>query len=117
MAPARAPVAVRPLRPDDAEAVSALYGACIATEPGIGPVSAATWSDTIRLPQFGGGRDFLIAFEGGVRVGLAESSLRDTGPRPSRMIKILVRPSRRRTGIGSALLRAVLEQGPAENGA
>ena len=114
MVPAESSVLVRPLCPDDAEAVSALYEASLATEPGIGPVSAATWSDTIRLPQFGGGRDFLIAAEGEERVGLAESSLRDDGPRPSRMIKILVHPSRRRTGIGTVLLRAVLDQGPAE---
>ena len=103
---------IRRLRPDDAEAVSALYGACMATEPGIGPVSAAAWSDTIRLPQFGGGRDFLVAVEGGEPVGLAESSLRDGGPRPSRMVKILIHPGRRRHGVGTALLRAVLEQGP-----
>ena len=63
---------IRPLRPSDAEAVSALYGASLATEPGIGPVSAAAWSDTIRLPQFGGGRDFLVAFEDGE--GVAESA-------------------------------------------
>ena len=114
IAPAVSRVVVRTLKPEDAEAVSALYGACMATEPGIGPVSAATWMDTIRLPQFGGGRDFLVAVEDGDRVGLAESSLRDSGVRPSRMIKILVHPSRRRNGIGTALLRAVLEQGPAE---
>ena len=105
-------VVVRALRPDDAEAVSALYGACLATEAGIGPVSASAWSKTIRLPQFGGGRDFLVALEGGKRVGLAESSLWDSGPRPSRMVKILVHPGRRRQGIGTSLLRAVLEQGP-----
>lgn len=114
MVPAEGPVLVRPLRPDDAEAVSALYGACMATEPGIGPVSAAAWTDAIRLPQFGGGRDFLVAVDGEERVGLAESSLREGGPRPSRMIKILVHPSRRRNGMGTALLRGVLDQGPAE---
>ena len=69
---AETPVVVRPLRPDDAEPVSALYGACMATEPGIGPVSAVAWTDTIRLPQFGGGRDFLVAVEGAERVGLAD---------------------------------------------
>lgn len=110
MAPIESSVAIRALRPDEAEAVSALYEACMATEPGIGPVSAALWTDTIRLPQFGGGCDFLAATDGTKLVGLAESSLRSGGPRPSRMIKIMVDPGRRRNGVGAALLRAVLEQ-------
>lgn len=105
---------IRPLRPDDAEAIVALYASCMATEPGIGPITAAGWTGTIRLPQFAGGRDFLVAMDGAELVGSAESSLRTGGAQPTRMVKIMVHPGRRRSGIAASLLRAVLAQGPDE---
>ena len=108
-------VILRPVRTaDDASAIETLYAACITTESGIGPVTATRWLNAVALPQFGGGRDFLCATEASTLVALAESSLRDEGDRQTRLVKLLVRPDRRRRGIGTALLDAVLDQGPDE---
>lgn len=103
---------IRALRPDDADDIVDLYASCVATEPGIGPIAATGWTETIRLPQFNNGRDFLVMTEGAKLIASAESSLRTGGTHPTRMVKILVHPGRRRSGIGTSLLRAVLAQGP-----
>lgn len=107
-------VSIRPFRPDDANGIVALYTACMATEPGIGPITANGWTRTISMPQFGGGRDFIVAFDGGAIVAVAESSLRDQGQRRMRNLKLVVDPAVRRQGLGTALLRAVLAQNPAD---
>lgn len=103
---------IRPLRDDDAEAIEALYDACMAVEPSIGPVTAAQWRAFLRLPQFHGGRDFLVAERAGAVVALAESSLRQNDDALSRTVKILVRPDMRRMGLGSRILGRVLAQAP-----
>ena len=103
---------IRSLRPDDVNGIVALYAACTATEPGIGPVTAEGYAGWLRLARFGHGRDFLVAMKGREVVGLAESSLRDGGPQLCRFVEILVHPSHRRRGLGTALLRAVSDQGP-----
>ncbi len=103
-------VSLRPVRPADPSAVEALYRACTAVEPGIGPVTAADWSRTVALPQFRGGRDFLVAERDGHLVGLAESSPRGDDARRVRHLKLVVDPAHRRLGVATALLRAVLEQ-------
>ena len=108
-----ASIEIRALRPDDADGIVALYAACMATEPGIGPITAEQWTAAMRQARFNYGRDFLVAMDGSELIGSAESSLRDRGPRLARLVKIMVRPSRRRRGLGQALLRAVLAQGPA----
>ena len=107
-------MSIRPLRPDDTGGIVALYAACMATEPNIGPITATGWTRTIALPQFGGGRDFLVAQDGDKLVGVAESSFRDQGHRLMRNLKIVVDPAIRRRGLGMALLRAVLAQPPAD---
>ena len=103
---------IRPLRPEDADGVVALYTACMAAEPDIGPITAERWAAAMRLARFGYGRDFLVAVDGEDLIGLAESSLRDGGSRLCRLVKILVRPARRRRGLGTRLLRGVVDQGP-----
>lgn len=105
---------IRLMRPDDAEGIVALYEACMATEPNIGPINAEGWTRTIALPQFGGGRDFLVALDGETVVAVAESSLRDQGHRRIRNLKLVVEPTVRRRGLATTLLCAVLAQGPAE---
>lgn len=106
--------AIRLLRADDAEGIVALYASSMAAEPDIGPITAEGWTRTIALPQFGGGRDFLVALDGSTIVGIAESSLRDQGHRRIRNVKLVVSPAARRRGLGTALLRAVLAQGPCD---
>lgn len=103
---------IRPLRPDDVEGIVALYAACMETEPGIGPITAAGYASWLRLARSGHGRDFLVAIDGAELVGVAESSLRDGGPRLCRLVKVLIHPSRRRRGLGTRLFRAVVDQGP-----
>lgn len=93
----------------------ALYAASAAIHSNVPKISAAGWAKDIALPQFGYGRDYLVAIaDDGDLVGLAESSLRDQGVRRYRHLRFWVHPRRRRTGIGTGLLRAVLDQGPPE---
>ena len=100
------------MRPDDAEGIVALYAACMATEPNIGPITAGIWAGSMRHARFGYGRDFRVAFHGMDLVGLAESSLREAGTRLRRFVKIMVHPAHRRRGLGTRLLRDVVDQGP-----
>ena len=82
----------------------------MAVEAGIGPVTAEDWSRAITLPQFSGGRDFLVAERDGRVVGLGESSRRGHDGRRVRHLKLVVDPTFRRIGIATALLCAVLAQ-------
>lgn len=107
-------ITIRPLRPDDIGAVVALYGACMTVERNIGPISAEGYASWLKLARSGYGRDFLVALDGADLVGLAESSLRAGGPQLCRFLKIVVHPSHRRRGLGTKLLRAVVDQGPSD---
>ena len=114
MHPFRHDAVIRPLRPDDAPEIVALYAACMSEEPDIGPITAEGWAAAMRLARFGYGRDFLVALDGTELIGLAESSLREGGTRLCRLVKILVHPSRRRRGLGTRLLQALMDQGPSD---
>ncbi len=105
---------IRPIRSSDPAAVEALYAACMAVEPGIGPVTAEHWSRTVALPQFRGGRDFLAVERDGRLVALAESARRGDEARRVRHLKLVVDPAHRRRGLATALLRAVLDQDAGE---
>jgi mycothiol synthase len=101
-------ITIRPLRDTDADAVIALYARATDVEPRLGPVTLSQWQQFLKLPQNRGGRDFRIAERDGRVVGLAESSLRDQGPRHSRLLKIVVTPDARRRHIALALLDDIL---------
>lgn len=108
-------VSIRPMRADDAEGISALYAASAAVHPNVPKITAANWAKDIALPQFGYGREYLVAtIDEADLIGLAESSLRDQRMRRYRHVRFWVHPRHRRTGVGTGLLRAVLDQGPRE---
>lgn len=106
---------IRPPRPAEADGIVALYDACRSVETDMPRVTAASWARDMALPQFGCGRDFLVAVADDVLIGSAESSIRDQGERRYRHLRLLVHPARRRSGLGTMLLRAVLDQGPREH--
>ena len=108
-------VSIRPMQADDAEGISTLFAASSEVHPNVPKISAAGWAKDIALPQFGYGREYLVAtIDEANLIGLAESSLRDQGMRRYRHLRFWVHPRHRRTGIGTGLLRAVLDQGPRE---
>jgi mycothiol synthase len=99
---------IRALRAEDTEAVVSLYEAVSARDANIGPITSAQWASFVQRPLNRGGQDFRVAVQGGQVVGLAESSLRDQSGRSIRFFKLVVEPSMRRRGIGTALLRELL---------
>ena len=108
-------VSIRRMRAEDADGIAALYAACAGMHDGVPKITAQSWAKDVALPQFGYGRDYLVvATDEAELIGLAESSLRDQGVRRYRHLRFWVHPAHRRIGVGTALLRAVLDQGPAE---
>ncbi len=105
-------VSIRPLQFNDIGPIVDLYAACMAVERNIGPMSAEGYASWLRLARSGYGRDFIVAMDGSDLIGVAESSLRPGGLQLCRFVKIVVHPARRRRGLGTTLLRAVVDQGP-----
>lgn len=99
---------IRPLRDSDTDGVVTLYDRATVTEAGIGPVPHAAWRRFVKLPHNQDGRDFRVAQYGEDLVGLAESSLKEQSGRQVRFFKLVVEPTMRLRGIGSALLEELL---------
>ena len=99
---------IRSLRPDDTDAIVGLYEAASARDINIGPITAAQWTDFVQRPHNKGGQDFRVAVQDNQLIGLAESSLRDQDGRQVRFFKLVIDPSRRRQGVGTALLKELL---------
>jgi ribosomal protein S18 acetylase RimI-like enzyme len=97
-------VAVRPITEKDTDEIVALYDRVVATEPGLGPVSAPAWERFVRQPQNNYGKDFRVAQADGRLVGLAESHLKHQSEQIVRFCKLVVDPAYRRRGVGTALL-------------
>ena len=101
-------IPIRPLRDDDTDGIVALYERAAVAEARIGPVPHAAWRRFVKLPHNQNGRDFRVARRGADLVGLAESSLKEQDGRQIRFFKLVVEPTMRRQGVGSALLKALL---------
>ncbi|MFK0165870.1 GNAT family N-acetyltransferase [Rhizobium sp. NPDC090279] len=99
---------IRSLRPGDTDAIVNLYDAASARDTNIGPITAAQWTDFVQRPHNQGGQDFRVAVQDNQLIGLAESSLRDQDGRQVRFFKLVIDPSRRRQGVGTALLKELL---------
>lgn len=99
---------VRKLQADDTEAVVAVYEAAAARDANIGPITPSQWRGLIQRPQNNGGRDFRVILHGGRLIGQAEASLRHQAGQCVRFFKLVVEPSLRRQGAGTALLREIL---------
>jgi len=100
----RPAVAVRQITEKDTDEIVALYDRVVATEPGLGPVSALAWERFVRQPQNHNGRDFRVAQSGGRLIGLAESHLKHQSDQIVRFCKLVVDPACRRRGVGTSLL-------------
>jgi ribosomal protein S18 acetylase RimI-like enzyme len=103
---------VRPYRPSDARAVCAFFASAHRRDREVGAVTPARWRACTGHASVAGGRDFLVAVEGGRVVGLLASFLPRGrgGGRTRRHFRIVVHPSLRRRGIGGALLRLLEAQ-------
>jgi mycothiol synthase len=99
---------IRPLQDGDIGAVVTLYDDATTRDANIGPITNEQWTSFVRRPQNHHGRDFRVALHDGQLVGLAESSPRDQDGQRVRFFKLLVQPSKRRQGIGTALLAELL---------
>lgn len=84
-----------------------LLAACAEADPTIPAVSAAEWKAFAARGFNRGARDFALATEAGAVTGLLTSTLLDTRDPPLRHFRVLVRPDRRRRGVGDALFHVV----------
>jgi ribosomal protein S18 acetylase RimI-like enzyme len=102
-------ILIRKVSTADTEGVVSLYSRIHQSDPTVGAITKSEWDRFLRSPMNSEGKGFFLAEADGVPIGLATSSLRETHNDVVRHFRILVEPIHRLKGIGTSLLKRLIE--------